>query len=68
MTGYEKNFVDDFRYVSEMFRELTEVVDSWDDTEIKPNCPRDLLEMQLDAMYNLLNIMKTRADTEGIKL
>ena len=43
-------------------------MDNWEESEIKPNCPKDLLESQLDAMYNIIKIMETRADTEGIKL
>ena len=68
MTGYERNFIGDFNHVSEMYKELNEIMDNWEDAEIKPNCPKDLLEAELDALYNLLNILKTRADTEGIKL
>ena len=68
MTGYEKNFVDDFHHIEDMFKELSEIVDSWDTTEIKPNCAKDLLEQELDALYNLLKIMELRADTAGIKL
>ena len=68
MTNYEKTFKDDYNYLSDAYKHLVEMVDNWETLEAKPNCPRDLLENQLDAMYNLLKIMETRADTEGIKL
>ena len=68
MTNYEKNFRDDYFHIVDCYRELSEIVENWNNTEIRPNCPKDLLESQLDAMYNLLKIMETRADTEGITL
>ena len=68
MTSYEKTFKDDYHHIADSYKNLTEMVDNWDSMEVKPNCPRDLLETQLDAMYNLMKIMETRADTEGIAL
>ena len=68
MTGYEKNFKDDYHHIVDCYKELSGIVESYDTTAIKPNCPKDLLQQQLDAMYNLLKIMETRADTEGIVL
>ena len=68
MTGYEKNFVDDYNHIVERYNELSGIVENWDSTDIKPNCPKDLLEQQLDIMYNLIKVMETRANTEGIKL
>jgi hypothetical protein len=66
--NYEKNFRDDYQYIVNRYNELCEVVDNYDTTDIRPNCPKDMLEMQLDAMFNLIKIMETRADTEGITL
>ena len=68
MTNYEKNFKEDYHYISCCYKDLKNVVDNWDTMEAKPNCPKDLLECQLDAMYNLIKIMETRANTEGIVL
>ena len=68
MTSYEKAFKDDNHHIADSYKNLTEMVDNWDSMEAKPNCPRDLLETQLDAMYNLMKIMETRANTEGIEL
>lgn len=68
MTGYEKNFRDDYYHIVDCYKELTEIVDNWDSSEIRPNCAKDLCEQQLDAVYNLLKIMELRADTEGITL
>ena len=68
MTNYEKNFRDDYLHLVDCYKELSEIVENYDTTDIKPNCPKDLLETQLDAMYNLIKIMETRADTEGIVL
>ena len=66
--NYEKNFKDDYEHIVNRYNELCEVVDNYDTTDIRPNCPKDMLEMQLDSMYNLIKIMETRADTEGITL
>ena len=68
MTNYEKNFRDDYHHIVDCYKELSELVENWDSLEAKPNCPMGLLEAELDAMYNLLKIMETRADTEGIQL
>lgn len=68
MTNYEKNFRDDYLHIVDCYKELSEIVEDYDSVDIKPNCPKDLLETQLDAMYNLIKIMETRADTEGIVL
>ena len=68
MTNYEKNFKDDYHHIVDCYKELSEIVENWDTMEAKPNCAKDLCEQQLDAMYNLIKIMETRADTEGIVL
>jgi hypothetical protein len=68
MTNYEKTFKEDYHYISCCYRDLKNIVDNWDTLEAKPNCPKDLLECQLDAEYNLIKIMETRANTEGITL
>ena len=66
--NYEKSFRDDYQYIVNRYNELCEIADNYDSNDIRPNCPKDMLEMQLDAMYNLIKIMETRADTEGIAL
>lgn len=68
MTNYEKNYKEDYHYIACCYKDLKNIVENWDTMEAKPNCPKDLLETQLDAMYNLIKIMETRADTEGISL
>ena len=68
MTNYEKNYKEDYHYIACCYKDLKNIVENWDTMEAKPNCPKDLLETQLDAMYNLIKIMETRADTEGITL
>ena len=62
------DFVDDYKHLKNRYNSLKYTVDNWDNAIGKPNCPKDLLECQLDAMYNLLKIMETRADIEGIAL
>lgn len=66
--SYERNFRDDYHHIVDCYKELSEIVKNYDYMDIKPHCPKDLLETQLDAMYNLIKIMETRADTEGIVL
>jgi hypothetical protein len=68
MTNYEKNYKEDYHYIVCCYKDLKNIVENWDAMEAKPNCPKDLLETQIDAMYNLIKIMETRADTEGIIL
>lgn len=59
---YEKQFKADYEYLKEWYERTQK-----ESVEENPPCPSDLLEYQLDIMYNLLKIMETRADTQGIK-
>ena len=68
MTNYEKNYKEDYHHIVDCYKDFSNIVENWDTMEAKPNCPKDLLEQQLDAQYNLIKIMETRADTEGIAL
>lgn len=61
-------FIADYKHIKSRYISLKNTLDNWDNAINKPNCPKDLLEQQLDIMYNLLKIMETRADTEGIVL
>ena len=68
MKSYDVQFVEDYKALKSQYTRLKNTLEFWDKLLEKPNCPKDLLETQLDTTYNLIKIVETRADTEGIEL
>lgn len=68
MKSYDVQFVEDYKVLKSQYTRLKNMLEFWDNLLEKPNCPKDLLEEQLDTLYNLIKIVETRADTEGITL
>ena len=68
MKSYDVQFVEDYKVLKSQYTRLKNTLEFWDNLLEKPNCPKDLLESQLDTLYNLIKIVETRADTEGIEL
>ena len=68
MKSYDVQFVDDYKALKSQYTRLKNTLEFWDKLLEKPNCPKDLLESQFDTLYNLIKIVETRADTEGISL
>ena len=68
MKSYDVQFMEDYKELKSQYTRLKNTLEFWDKLLEKPNCPKDLLETQLDTLYNLIKIVETRADTEGILL
>ena len=68
MKSYDVQFIEDYKALKSQYTRLKNTLEFWDKLLEKPNCPKDLLEEQLDTLYNLIKIVETRADTEGIEL
>ena len=68
MKSYDVQFVEDYKALKSQYTRLKSTLEFWDKLLEKPNCPKDLLETQLDTLYNLIKIMETRANTEGVEL
>ena len=68
MKSYDVQFVEDYKVLKSQYTRLKNTLEFWDNRLEKPNCPKDMLESQLDTLYNLIKIVETRADTEGISL
>ena len=68
MKSYDVQFIEDYKELKSQYTRLKNTLEFWDKLLEKPNCPKDLLEAQLDTLYNLIKIVETRADTEGIAL
>ena len=68
MKSYDVQIVEDYKELKSQYTRLKNTLEFWDKLLEKPNCPKDLLELQLDTLYNLIKIVETRADTEGIEL
>ena len=68
MKSYDVQFVEDYKVLKSQYTRLKNTLEFWDKLLEKPLCPKDLLKTQLDTLYNLIKIVETRADTEGISL
>ena len=68
MKSYDVQFVEDYKELKSQYTRLKNTLEFWDKLLERPACPKDLLETQLDTLYNLIKIVETRADTEGISL
>lgn len=68
MKSYDVQFAEDYKELKRQYTRLKNTLEFWNNLLEKPNCPKDLLESQLDTLYNLIKIMETRANTEGITL
>ena len=67
---YKEWFRADYHRLKDRYDELNAMVEKWDKGELdfKPTCPRSLYSIQLITMYNYLNVLKERAQLEGVEL
>lgn len=67
---YKEWFRADYHRLKNRYDELNAMVEKWDKGELdfKPTCPRSLYSIQLITMYNYLNVLKERAQLEGVEL
>lgn len=67
---YKERFKGEYYLVKDKYDKLKTMCEKWDngDLDFTPTCPRDIYDNQLDAMYNYMKILETRADIEGVVL
>lgn len=61
---YQQRFVTEYRELNERIGKLHAILEN----EKPHDCPRSLLESQLDAMIAYAQILEKRAEIEGIPL
>lgn len=67
---YIDRFKAEYYQLKIRFEKLEAMLDKWNANELDftPTCPRDVLEMQLDQMYNYMKTLELRAQNEHITL
>ena len=67
---YKERFKAEYYQLEIRLDKLTAMLEKWDNNELdfKPTCPRELFNQQVCGMVEYLNVLRTRADIEGIKL
>ena len=67
---YIDRFKAEYYQLKIRFEKLEAMLDKWNANELDftPTCPRDVLEQQLDQMYNYMKTLELRAQNEHITL
>lgn len=67
---YKERFRAEYYQLKIRYDKLNAMVEKWDKGELnfKPTCPRGVYSIQLITMYNYLNVLKERAQLEGVEL
>ena len=67
---YIDRFKAEYYQLKIRFEKLEAMLDKWNANELDftPTCPRDVLEQQLDQMYNYMKTLELRAQNEHIAL
>ena len=67
-----KDYIDRFKaeyyQLKIRFEKLEETLNNWDNLEYTPINPKEVLETQLDEMYNYMKTLELRAQNEHISL
>lgn len=67
---YKERFKAEYYQVKTRYDKLEAMLDKWDKGELNftPDCPKALLEVQMYAMGEYLDVLETRAKFEDIEL
>lgn len=67
---YKKRFVAEYWQNKIRYDKLVRMVEKWDagTLEFTPTCPRELYDVQLEAMATYLNVLVERAKLENVNL
>lgn len=70
MEAYKQRMVNEYKELKERVDKLDNMLCKYSagDLEFEPTCPNYLLEDQLEAMTEYLNILEKRAEIEGVEL
>ena len=65
---YKERFLAEYYQLETRYLKLRKMYENWDNLPFTPTCPKSCYEKQLDAMFNYLVILVSRALQEEIKL
>jgi hypothetical protein len=67
---YKDRFKDEYFQVKIRHDKLKAMCDKWDAGKLnfKPTCPREIYDLQLDAMKRYMDILVIRAKIENVEL
>ena len=67
---YKERFKAEFYQLKIRYEKLIAMLDKWDNGELlfNPTCPREMYEKQIKGMEIYLDVLKDRADIEGIEV
>ena len=70
MEAYNQRMVNEYRELKERTDKLGIMLDRWlfNDLDLEPSCPFELLDNQFHVMKVYLSILKQRAEIEGVSL
>lgn len=70
MDAYKQRMVNEYKELKERTNRLGIMLDKWlmNDLDFEPSCPFELLDSQFHVMKLYLNILKQRAEIEGVSL
>lgn len=69
-SDYKDRFKAEYYQLSIRLDKLTAMIEKWDRNELNftPTCPRELYDVQINAMKEYLNVLKQRAKLENVEL
>ena len=69
-SDYKERFKAEYYQLSIRLDKLTAMIEKWDKDELNftPTCPRELYDVQINAMKEYLNVLKQRAKLENVEL
>jgi hypothetical protein len=65
---YKERMKAEYWQVDIRINSLSRLLDNWDSLDFEPTCPKQLLELQLDAMCQYASTLATRAALESVDL
>lgn len=67
---YKDRFKGEYFQVKIRYDKLKVMCDKWDEGKLnfKPTCPREIYDLQLDAMKRYMDILVIRAKIENVEL
>lgn len=67
---YKERFKAEFYQLKIRYEKLKVMLDKWDNGELdfEPTCPREIYDKQIEGMEIYLDVLKDRAEIEGVVL
>lgn len=67
---YKERFKAEYYQLKIRYEKLKVMLDKWDNGELdfEPTCPREIYDKQIEGMEIYLDVLKDRAEIEGVNL